>query len=49
VKICGDGGWNVPVLEWVEEEDVESLETFPPQRPGCFQRSSSFIAASQRE
>ena len=37
-----------------EEEDVEcgevdALETFPPQRPGCFRRSSSFVAASQRE
>ena len=54
MRISGDGGWNVTVLKWMEEEDVEcgevdALETFPPQRPGCFRRSSSFVAASQRE
>ena len=55
MKISGDGGWNVTVLELMEEEEdveggeVDALETFPPQRPGCFRRSSSFVAASQRE
>ena len=54
VEIGGGGEWNVMVLGSMEEEDVEcgevdDLETFPPQRPGCFRRSSSFVATSQRD
>ena len=54
VKISGDGDWSVMVLEWMKEEDVECgeldvLETFPPHRPSCFRRPSSFVAASQRD
>ena len=41
-------------LRLMEEKDVEcgevdALEIFPPQRPGCFRRSSSFVATSQRD
>ena len=54
VEIGGDGGWNVMVLRLMEEKDVEcgevdALEIFPPQRPGCFRRSSSCVATSQRD
>ena len=53
-EIGGDGGWNVMVLRLMEEKDVEcgevdALEIFPPQWPGCFRRSSSFVATSQRD
>ena len=49
----GGGDWDVMVQVSLEEDvecgEVDDLETFPPQRPGCFRRSSSFVATYQRD